>query len=382
MNETNKIPGLIVPERIASLVPYPPGKPIEELERELGISGSIKLASNENPVGPSSKALEAIAAALNGINRYPDGSAYYLKEKLSERLGLTSGSLFIGNGSNEVIELLISVFAQGGEVIYPDPSFAVYPIAVKAHGATGVAVPLNDSLTIDLPAMAKKITEETRLVFIANPNNPTGTMVCAEAFDAFMEKVPESVIVCMDEAYAEYVVSEDYPDTLKYVKEGRAVIGLRTFSKIYGLAGLRIGYGFAPPEIIGYLERVRQPFNVNSLAQAAALMALDDDEHVRRSREVNAEGLKYLYSELDKLSIEYVRSEANFFLIKVGDGKGVYEALLKTGVIVRPMASYGLPEFIRVTVGLKLENERFIGALGEIIVQGVEIRDASNARET
>lgn len=363
--------GLKVPERISSLVPYPPGKPIEELERELGISGSIKLASNENPIGPSTKALTAIKEAASGVNRYPDGSAYYLKEKLAKRLGISADSLFIGNGSNEIIELLVSIFASTGEVVYPEPSFAVYPIAVLAAGATGVPVPLTGELRIDLDAMAEKIGPKTSLVFIANPNNPTGTMVGAGEFDIFMEKVPESVIVCMDEAYAEYVTSEDYPDTLKYVKEGRAVIGLRTFSKIYGLAGLRVGYGFALPEIISFLERMRQPFNVNSLAQAGAVSALDDDSHVRRSREVNGEGLKYLYAELDKLSIEYVPTEANFFLIKVGDGKGVYDSLLKTGVIVRPMASYGLGEYIRVTVGLAKENERFIEALAGILAQGV-----------
>ncbi|MBE9532056.1 MAG: aminotransferase class I/II-fold pyridoxal phosphate-dependent enzyme, partial [Proteobacteria bacterium] len=286
---------------------------------------------------------------------------------LGEKLGLKADSFFIGNGSNEVIEQLINVFGVGGEVVYPEPSFAVYPIAVKAHGAKGVSVPLKDGFKIDLEAIAKSITTDTRLVFIANPNNPTGTMVGAKEFDAFMEQVPDSVIVCMDEAYAEYVTSDDYPDTLKYVKEGRRIIGLRTFSKIYGLAGLRVGYGFAPAEIIGYLERVRQPFNVNSLALAAALGAIDDDEHVHMSREVNAAGLEYLYSELDRLKVEYVPTQANFFLIKVGDGKGVYGGLLKLGVIVRPMASYGLGEYIRVTVGLVEENERFIEALAVVL---------------
>ena len=359
--------GLKVSSDIESLIPYPPGKPIAELERELGIKGSIKLASNENPIGPSTLALEAIKGAASGINRYPDGSCFYLKQKLSKKFGLPVESIFIGNGSNEIIELLVSVFTCGGEVIYPEPSFAVYPLAVQAVGAVGVAVPLRDDLTIDLGAMAQRVGPKTRLVFIANPNNPTGTMVDSDEFAAFMDVLPRGVIVCMDEAYAEYVRAPDYPDTLSYVREGKAIIGLRTFSKIYGLAGLRIGYAFAPAEIIDYLERVRQPFNVNTLAQTAALSALDDDSHVKRSREVNAAGLKYLYSELDKLSLEYVPTEANFFLIKVGDGKGVYDALLRCGVIVRPMASYGLGEFIRVTVGLKEENERFIETLSEIV---------------
>ncbi|MEE9542962.1 MAG: aminotransferase class I/II-fold pyridoxal phosphate-dependent enzyme, partial [Thermodesulfobacteriota bacterium] len=258
--------GLKVAKEIETLVPYPPGKPIEELERELGITGSIKLASNENPIGPSPKAIEAINGAVGNINRYPDGSCFYLKEKLSEVLGLPKESIFIGNGSNEVIELLVRVFANEGEVIFPDPSFAVYPLAVQAVGAVGVAVPLKPNLKIDLGAMAQKITPKTRLVFIANPNNPTGTYVCEDEFAAFMDEVPDGVIICMDEAYAEYVRAGDFPETVDYVREGRAIIGLRTFSKIYGLAGLRVGYGFAPPEIVDYLERVRQPFNVNTLA--------------------------------------------------------------------------------------------------------------------
>lgn len=363
--------GLKVSKEIESLIPYPPGKPIEELERELGITGSIKLASNENPIGPSTLALEAIKEAAGGVNRYPDGSCFYLKRKLSEKLGLPMESIFIGNGSNEVIELLVRVFASKGEVIYPEPSFAVYSLAVQATQAVGVAVPLKGDLTIDLGAMAQRIGPRTRLVFIANPNNPTGTMVDSDEFAAFMDVVPPGVIVCMDEAYAEYVRAPDYPVTLDYVLEGRAVVGLRTFSKIYGLAGLRIGYGFAPPEIVDFLERVRQPFNVNTLAQSAALSAIDDIEHVKRSRDVNAEGLKYLYAEIEKLSLEYVETEANFFLIKVGDGMGVYNALLKRGVIVRPMASYGLDDYIRVSVGLVKENERFIETLSDVLAQGL-----------
>jgi histidinol-phosphate aminotransferase len=349
-----------VPGGIESLVPYPPGKPIEELERELGIKGSIKLASNENPLGPSPLAVKAVKEALGGLNRYPDGSSYYLKAKLSLRLGVPTEMLTLGNGSNEIIELLVRTYlAPGEEAVMGEPSFAVYPLVVQAAGGVAVRVPLKD-FTHDLSAMAARITEKTRLVFIANPNNPTGTMVTGSAFDAFLKRVPDGVIVCMDEAYFEYVSGPGYPASLQYVEEGWPVVVLRTFSKIYGLAGLRVGYGVAHPEITAYINRVRQPFNVNSLAQAAALAALDDHVHIKKSLENNAGGLKYLFDEITGLGYECVPTEANFFLIKVGDGKGVYEALLKKGVIVRPMASYGLPEFIRVTVGLPEENRRFV----------------------
>jgi histidinol-phosphate aminotransferase len=359
----NKTLKLEVAQNIASLVPYPPGKPIEELERELGITGSIKLASNENPLGPSKKALAALSGAMNTLHRYPDGSCYYLKEKLSAMLGVPGEALIFGNGSNEMIELLVRAFLKpGDEAVMADPSFAVYPIAVKAAGGVAVTVPLK-GMTHDLPAMAARVTDKTRIVFIANPNNPTGTMVTGAELDAFISSMPKGVIVCVDEAYVEYVRSGGFPDTLAHIRAGRPVLLLRTFSKIYGLAGLRVGYGVAHPDIIGYMSRVRQPFNVNSLAQVAALAALDDSGHVRASRENNERGLACLYDGIRKLGLEYVETEANFFLIRVGDGKGVYEALLKEGVIVRPMASYGLPEYIRVTVGLPAENERFLSAL-------------------
>lgn len=353
---------------VESLVPYPPGKPIEELERELGISGSIKLASNENPLGPSKKAVDAIAGALKNLHRYPDGSCYYLKERLSERLGVPEDMLIIGNGSNEIIELLIRTFlGNGGEAVMGEPSFAVYPLAVQAAGAVARKVALTKDLRHDLQAMAKAVTEKTRLVFIANPNNPTGTINTAGEFDAFMKALPDGVIVCVDEAYFEFVRDRAFPDSLKYVKDGRPVVVLRTFSKIYGLAGLRVGYGISHPGIIDYMNRVRQPFNVNSLAQVAALAALGDDAHLEKTRENNEKGLAYLFKELGKTGLECVPTEANFFLVKVGDGLGVYNALLKKGVIVRPMASYGLPEYIRVTVGLPDENARFIRAFTEAV---------------
>ncbi len=359
---------IAVTEAIASLVPYPPGKPIEELERELGITGSIKLASNENPLGPSRKAVVAIEDAFMSLHRYPDGSNYYLKEKLSKRLSVPPEALIFGNGSNEIIELLFRTFCvPGSEIVMGEPSFAVYPIISQAAGAVAVPVPLDSEFRHDLDAMAEAITDKTRIVFIANPNNPTGTIVGKEAFASFMKKVPDNVIVVMDEAYCEYVGSPDYPSSLEYVFNGAPVVVLRTFSKIYGLAGLRVGYGITNPELVGYMDRVRQPFNVNGLAQAAALGALEDDEHLRSSIANNIEGYEYLLGELNELGLESVPSEANFFMIKVGDGKKVYSELLKAGVIVRPMASYGLDEYIRVTIGLPEENTRFIAALKKVV---------------
>ena len=356
-----------VSAEIESLVPYPPGKPIEELERELGISGSIKLASNENPLGPSRLGTEAVLGALEKLNRYPDGSCYYLKNKLSARLGVPPEALSVGNGSNEIIELLIRAFlASGEEVVMAEPSFAVYPIAVKSHGGAARALPLRE-MTHDLDAMAGAVNEKTRLVFIANPNNPTGTIVEGDELTRFIEGLPDGVITCVDEAYFEYVKSPAYPETIEYVKEGWPVVVLRTFSKAYGLAGLRVGYGVAHPDIVVMMEKARQPFNVNSLAQAAAVAALDDTVHIGSSRKNNSRGLEYLYKEVGAIGLEYVETEANFFLIKVGDGAAIYEALLTRGVIVRPMESYGLPEYIRVTVGLPDENERFISELKGVL---------------
>ncbi|MFQ5354386.1 MAG: histidinol-phosphate transaminase [Thermodesulfobacteriota bacterium] len=358
---------LKVSRNIEELVPYPPGKPIEELERELGISGSVKMASNENPVGPSPKALKAVTEALSGINRYPDGGSFYLREKLSARLGLPMEQIITGNGSNEIIELLIRTFlASGEETVMGEPSFAVYPLVTKAAGGVPVMVPLKD-MRLDLEAMREAVNEMTRIVFIANPNNPTGTAVKSSELRRFIHSMPEDVIICLDEAYREYVTTSEYEESTGYLESGRAVIILRTFSKIYGLSGLRAGYGIGPAKMIDYLNRVRQPFNMNSLAQAAALAAIDDREHVERSRSVNAEGLKYLYGELDKMGLPYVPTEANFFLINVGEGAAVYRGLLKKGVIVRPMASYGLGSYIRLTVGLPEENARFISSLTEVL---------------
>lgn len=353
----------LVPDYISNLVAYPPGKPIEEVEREYGIKGSIKLASNENPLGPSPKAVEAINRYVPSIHRYPDGSCYYLKEKLSEKLGIAKSKIIFGNGSNEIIELIVRAFLRpGDEAVMAHPAFIVYQLIVQAAGGKNVILPLKD-FTHDLERMAGAVTEKTRLVFITNPNNPTGTIVKRGEFERFLSRVPEDVIIVMDEAYFEYVSDPEYPNGMDYIND-RLVVSLRTFSKIYGLAGLRVGYGVASEEIIKLLEKVRQPFNVNSLAQVAALAALDDQGHVEKSVKINNDGLAYLYGELDGMGLSYVKSHANFFLIDMkGDGVKVYQDLMREGVIVRPMGIYDLKNYLRVTVGLPEENKRFIKAL-------------------
>jgi histidinol-phosphate aminotransferase len=347
---------------IRDLEPYEPGKPIEELERELGIEGSVKLASNENPVGPSPKAVAALHAAVENVHRYPDGHGFALRRKLAPRLDVPEAGLVFGNGSSEVIELLAKTFlGVGDEVVFAWPSFAMYPIVAQGMGARSVRVPLDGDLAHDLEAMAAAVHERTKLVIVCNPNNPTGTAVGAEAFDRFVASLPEDVVLVVDEAYCEYARRPDFPDALAWVARRPATIVLRTFSKIHGLAGLRVGYGVADPELVGYLQRARHPFNVNLPAQAAAVAALDDDEHVARSREVNERGMAYLERELGALGIETTPSDANFLLARTG--AGVYEPLLREGVIVRPMGGFGLAEHVRVTVGLPEENEKLVKAL-------------------
>jgi histidinol-phosphate aminotransferase len=351
-------------DNILSLVPYSPGKPVEELERELGIKGSIKLASNENPLGPSPKALAAIGGHLHSLNRYPDGAGFYLRQALSEKHGWPMEGIILGNGSNELLEIIVRTFLlPGEEAIYAEPSFVVYKMAAQAADRAGVAVPLKDGRH-DLAAMADRCTPRTKLIFIANPNNPTGTMNAKGEMESLMKRVPEDTIVVVDEAYYEYVTDRDYPDTMGYLRDGRRIVILRTFSKIYGLAGLRIGYGFASTEMVDLMNRVRQPFNTNSLAQTAALAALDDVAHVEGSVRVNEEGKKYLYGELDRLGIGYLPTQANFIYMDLKrEARDVYERLLHEGVIVRPMS----PTHIRVTIGTKEENGRFIKALGGIL---------------
>jgi histidinol-phosphate aminotransferase len=354
-----------VPEYVASLQPYVPGKPVEELERELGITDSVKLASNENPVGPSKKAIEALNEnMLKNLNRYPDGGGYYLKRVLSDKLDVKEDELIIGNGSNELIDIAVKTFMRPGEdAVMAWPSFVVYPMAVQAQGCNGIKVPLKE-MRHDLDAMAEAVTEKTRMLFIANPNNPTGTINSVEELDRLMANVPKDVIVVIDEAYFEYVTDASYADSMKHFRNGRNVLILRTFSKIYGLAGLRIGYGVAGPLILEEMNKIREPFNTSSPAQAAALAALEDGEHIEHSRQINEEGKKYLYGELDALGIKYVPTHANFIFIFLGrDSKEMNEKLLKRGVIIRPMG----PDTVRVTIGLPDENRRFIEAFREII---------------
>jgi histidinol-phosphate aminotransferase len=349
---------------IASLSPYVPGKPIEELQRELGLARVIKLASNENPLGSSPKALAALSGGTSTLHRYPDGGAFRLRESLADCWKVTPDQVILGNGSDEILGLLARTFlAPGDEAVMADQTFVIYKMEVTAAHGKPVIVPLKQ-WRHDLPAMAGAITDRTRLLFVCNPNNPTGTMVSAAEVELLLSRVPAHVVIVFDEAYFEYVRSEQFPDSMSYVKQGRNVIVLRTFSKIYGLAGLRIGYGVATAEIINFLNRIRPPFNANSLAQCAALAALGDDEHVAQSRMANEAGLGQMIKGLTELGLVPVPSEANFVYVDIGrDGRAVFEALLREGVIVRHIEG----RMIRVTIGLEEENREFLAALKRVI---------------
>jgi len=351
---------------IAALAPYQPGKPIAELERELGISGAVKLASNENPLGPSPRAIEAVQRALAGVHRYPDGASFALRSKLVERLAVAPEQLVFGCGADELLELVAKAFlGPGDEAVFAWPSFAMYPIVTRGMGATPVPVPLDADLVHDLDAMAAAITERTRVVMVCNPNNPTGTSVGAAAFDRFAARLPDDVVLLIDEAYVDFARREDFPDALAWVARRPGTVTIRTFSKIAGLAGLRVGYAVADRELAGYLERARHPFNVNVLAEVAAVAALGDREHRERSVRQNSEGLAYLRRELAALGIETWPSEANFVLAR--PGPGTYEKLLREGVIVRPLIGFGMPDHVRITVGLPEENERLVKALRRLV---------------
>ena len=350
-----------VPEWISSLTPYQPGTSSEDVERKYGISDSIKLASNENPLGPSPKAVAAIVAALPNMHLYPDGDAFALKKRLAEKLAIDYSQIIIGNGSNELIEMIVRTFLRVGEsIVIGAHGFALYHLINAAAGGRTITVP-HKEFHLDLAAMIDAVESDTRIIFLDNPNNPTGTIFNRNDWIAFLRRVPKNVVIVVDEAYFEFVTTPVYPNSLAYRQDDRLIITLRTFSKIYGLAGLRIGYGIADPEIIRMLNNVRQPFNVNGLAQVGALAALDDDEHVHRTRVNNTLGLNYLRRELERLGFIYASSHANFLLVKVG--LGVAQKLLANGVITRPMAGYGLPEYVRVTVGTPEENKRFITVL-------------------
>jgi histidinol-phosphate aminotransferase len=360
----------IIPEHIATLTPYPPGKPIEETERELGLSDVIKMASNENPLGPSPKAIEAIAASLANLNRYPDGSSYYLREALSKKLDVSPQQLFFGCGSNEVIEQLLKIFVQQGDkCAYCWPSFAVYPITTKAFGGISTMVPLKD-MTFDLEALANAIDDSTRIVFITNPNNPTGTAIKKAEFEKFLDRVPPGVVIALDEAYIEYVDDPDIPNGMDYLGTRDELVLMRTFSKVYGLAGLRIGYAIGTEKMIHTLEKVRQPFNITIPAQAGALAALEDDEYLQKVLEVNAAGMKYIYGEFDRLGVKFWKSTANFILFETAiAGNELQDLMLKEGVIVRSMAAFGLVNHLRVTIGTEAENKRFVTALEGILAK-------------
>jgi histidinol-phosphate aminotransferase len=356
-----------VPEYIRTLIPYEPGKPIEEVEREIGIADSIKLASNENPLGPSPLAVEAMRQKMAQLHLYPDGDCFYLKRALAAKLNVSSEQLIFGNGSNEIIELAIRTFMRPGEeAVMARQAFVVYKLVVQAVGGISQEVPLRN-FTHDLEAIGAAISAKTRIVFLANPNNPTGTIYRKAKWEAFLEQVPPDVLIIVDEAYFEYVEAADYPNSLEYHQQGKALLTLRTFSKLYGLAGLRIGYGIAEKQIISLMHRVRQPFNVNAPAQWGALAALNDREHVRRSLENNRQGLEYLTLEFTRLGIEYVPSHANFILLRVGNGEDVFNRLLAQGIIVRPMAGYRFPEHLRVTIGTMDENRKFIDGLKKAV---------------
>jgi histidinol-phosphate aminotransferase len=354
-----------VPDHILGLVPYKPGRPIEEVERELGLSGVIKLASNENPLGPSPAALRAIAEALPRIHRYPEGGAFELTLKLAARLSVAPEQIVFGNGSNELIELLVRTFvAAGDEVVMSSDAFLIYDLVTRAAGGRSVRIPAK-AHHHDLAAMARAIGPRTRVVFIASPNNPTGTIVTRQEWRTFLASVRSDVVVAVDQAYLEYVDDADYADALADLPSHPGIVVMRTFSKIYGLAGLRIGYGVASKEVSDALARVRQPFSVNLLAQVAALAALDDRAHVERSRDLVRRARERYARGLDALGLEYVSSQANFVLVRVGAGARVSEAMLERGVIVRPMDAYGMPEMIRITFGTPEEDTRCLAALAE-----------------
>jgi histidinol-phosphate aminotransferase len=348
----------IVAKYILNLPPYPKGRDWR------GDEDLVRLSANENPLGPPPKALDAITTALRDINRYPDGTGGNLKEKLAQRLNILSDHIILGNGSNEIFELAArTVLQRGEEVLLPEPTFAYYRIAAQAQGARCITVPLKD-FKIDLSGMADKVSSKTKLIFLCNPNNPTGTIFTRSELDGFLAQLPSQVLVVVDEAYGEYVTAPDYPRVQEWLQGERWIIITKTFSKFYGLAGLRVGYGIARPELIALMERVRQPFSVNLLAQMAAEAALEDEEHRATTARTNEMGKRYLYDELTRLGLSFVSSEANFILVRCGTHTPqIIEGLIQEGIVVRGMAGYGLKEYIRVTIGLPEENKGVIEVL-------------------
>jgi histidinol-phosphate aminotransferase len=352
---------------VRELEPYKPGKPIEELEREYGVTGALKLASNENPLGPSPRALAAARDALTDTHRYPDGNGFVLKSALARKHGIAPECITLGNGSNDILEFLARAFVlPENEVVFSEHAFAVYPIVTRAVGAKAVVIKAKN-WGHDLAAMRAAVNPRTRLVFIANPNNPTGTWLQAAELEAFIGAMPAHVLVAVDEAYFEYVEEREYPDTIGWTAKYPNLVSARTFSKAYGLAGLRVGYGVSSPAVADVLNRVRQPFNVNSVALAAATAALEDTAHVARAVQTNRDGMRQLTDAFRELGLEYIPSAGNFICVDFKrPAAAMYEALLRHGVIVRPVANYGMPNHLRVTVGLPEENARFIEALKKV----------------
>ena len=350
---------------ITDLKPYEPGRPIEEVERELGIRGAVKLASNENPLGPSPLAVKAVREAVTAVHRYPDGGCSDLRARLSSHLGIPANQLIFGSGADEILELAAKTFlSPGDEAVMPWPSFAMYPIVVTGMGGVPISVPLDASMGHDFPGLLSQVSEKTKLLFLCNPNNPTGTSFGADEFADFISALPDHVVLVIDEVYIEFARRPDFPDSLALIAKRPGTLVLRSFSKLYGLAGLRVGYGIGSAEMTDLLERARHPFNVNSLAEVGACAALDDQDHVRRTLEMNAEGVDYLTQELTKMGYEVFPTDTNFILVRMGEGFA--DLLLKKGVIVRPMGGFGLKEHVRISIGLPEENEKLIKALQEI----------------
>ena len=357
----------LVRKHILKIDPYEAGKPIEEIKRQLGLREVIKLASNENPLGPSPKAIAAIKKNLSVLNRYPDSNGFYLKRRLARFFGLTPSNIVLGNGSDELIDIIIKTFVEEDEqIITADFTFLEYKIISSVKGRTVITVPLQ-YFKYDLEAIKRRIDKKTKVIFIANPNNPTGTYVTKYEIEEFMRGLPDNVLLVLDEAYDAFIDVNDFPRSLSYIRRNNVVV-LKTFSKAYGLAGLRVGFALARPELCAYMEIARQPFNVNSLAQVAAEAALDDKGFLNRTRKTILEGKGYLYDNLKRMGLAYVPSVTNFILVDVGrDGVGLFKDMLKFGVIVRDMKQYGLKNFIRVTIGTKRENERFIRVLAKVL---------------
>ena len=357
----------LTPEYIRSISPYQPGKPIADLERELGLTHIIKLASNENPLGPSPRAVAAIEQALPELARYPDGNGFELKAALAARHQVKQEQIILGNGSNDILELVARTFlGKGSSAVFSQHSFAVYPLVTQAVGATGIEAPARQ-FGHHMDAMVSAIRPDTRVMFLANPNNPTGTFIEGPELQAALRRVPHHVLVVLDEAYTEYLASAQRSNAISWLSEIPNLLVSRTFSKAYGLAGLRVGFGVARAGIVDLMNRVRQPFNVNALALTAAVAALDDSAFLQKTCALNNAGMAQLLTGVRALGLEYIPSFGNFISIKVGDGARVYQALLKRGVIVRPVASYQMPQYLRVTVGLETENAAFLAALPQCL---------------